>query len=53
MPTTPGDEITHEWQPPGWLPCCGVASLEVPYWHRFTLDPAQRTCNPVADARAA
>ena len=39
-------EVIHRCPAPGeyLLPCCGQTPLEVPRWHRLTLDPAMVTC---------
>lgn len=40
------DEVTHRCPPKGSgvMPCCDQTPLEVPLWHRLTLDPALVTC---------
>ena len=39
-------EVTHLCPPEGSgvMPCCGRTPLEVPTYHRLTLDPALATC---------
>lgn len=40
------DEVTHQCPPEGSgvMPCCGLAPLQVPLWHRLTLKPELVTC---------
>ena len=39
-------EVIHRCPAPGeyLMPCCGQVPLEVPRWHRLTLDPEMVTC---------
>ena len=40
------DEVTHQCPPEGSgvMPCCGLVPLQVPLWHRLTLNPELVTC---------
>ena len=39
-------EVTHRCPPIGShvMPCCGHQPIEMPLWHRLTLDPEMVTC---------
>ena len=44
-------EVVHRCPPigSGEMPCCGRTPIEVPQWHRLTLDPALVTCEGEKD----